>query len=689
MDTAERPHKTAADGVLDNSSNVKKKGISIIYAIVAIFGLFLMVSIFASLRNAQLVDSINDEFEQLSRQDLPVAFNNLSLTQSALVKLMHLNLISNAQDAEVFEQKLIVLAEINDNSNHAYKTLQQRLVIKDDPLFNLVLAITAANTDLQSLFIDAKRSQLAVRDQSAQNIAQFEYGIGSIGAEMVRISSFLSQDHPTALDAANRFSDAAAIMSRSFLLFLAAEDLEEAQTHYRGLRSRLAGLELAYEDYAEIRPDIKEFPSLTSAYELVLAGLNEGGVMPQLMESFQLDKAAKQYLLEITENTEQLTKQGSLIESEIEKQLLRQGNKITSTISYTKMTLLVACGLIGLIILISAFGLNRWLKNGVFAMNTGLNRLVDLNYQSEMRESSGPYELRRLGAMLNQVTVATKNSILGVMDSSKQLNTSASGSLETAKSTHSNMDTVTTYIETVASAVNELEASIKEIALFTTETNKETQLTATKSQQGTQMVLNNSELLTKLEKSMLASADAITLLDQKVVKIEEMVGVISKIAEGTNLLALNAAIEAARAGELGRGFAVVADEVRNLASDTTKQTMNIRVMVDDLQTTAQHSRNSFLTSQQDMLTAFQSNREVEQRFSEIADSVKAIHSRSEQISLSANQQKSATEDVNHNISSMMDKAREVKSKLTHLVEDAEKVASVSEKQIAQLANYQL
>jgi methyl-accepting chemotaxis protein len=80
----------------------------------------------------------------------------------------------------------------------------------------------------------------------------------------------------------------------------------------------------------------------------------------------------------------------------------------------------------------------------------------------------------------------------------------------------------------------------------------------------------------KKQESLLGKIDSLTL---QASQIKDVLGIISEIAEQTDLLALNATIEAARAGEHGRGFSVVADEVRKLAERTQKSLNEINSTV--------------------------------------------------------------------------------------------------------------
>jgi len=129
-----------------------------------------------------------------------------------------------------------------------------------------------------------------------------------------------------------------------------------------------------------------------------------------------------------------------------------------------------------------------------------------------------------------------------------------------------------------------------------------------------EMISNTQKDITILDENVriyyeknLEVREQLKSLSGTTIQIKEILGIISDIAEQTNLLALNAAIEAARAGEHGRGFAVVADEVRNLAEKTQKSLGEINITI-----------NTIVQSVEDVNTKMESNAESMSNLVEIS-----------------------------------------------------------------------
>ena len=193
-----------------------------------------------------------------------------------------------------------------------------------------------------------------------------------------------------------------------------------------------------------------------------------------------------------------------------------------------------------------------------------------------------------------EITGAIADSVNFTIDALRSLVTTinstaveVSSSTEKTQATASSLADASTRqareIASASAAITDMAESMEHVTEEALDSAKVAQQSLEIAQKGAGVVHSTIGSMDKIREQIQETSKRIKRLGESSQEIGDIVGLITEIADQTNILALNAAIQASTAGDAGRGFAVVADEVQRLAERAGNATKQIEGLVNTIQ----------------------------------------------------------------------------------------------------------
>ncbi|WP_193222278.1 methyl-accepting chemotaxis protein [Alkalilimnicola sp. S0819] len=294
-------------------------------------------------------------------------------------------------------------------------------------------------------------------------------------------------------------------------------------------------------------------------------------------------------------------------------------------------------------------------------------------------DTSGRDELSELARSFNKLLLSVQEVIREVGRSNGQLSSSTETLSRVTASAREGMHSQQADTEQLASAMNQMLATVQEVARNAATAADATAQAEGEAGNGRRVVESTMAAIGALSEELERSRDEAASLAEDSHSIGTVLDVINGVAEQTNLLALNAAIEAARAGEQGRGFAVVADEVRTLAQRTQESTQEIQGIIERLQGKAQQAVEGMAETAKRAAASVAESAQAGDALNAIATAVSTINDMNTQIASASEEQASTAEEISRSVSHIRDVAVETAQGVDESQSAAREVGDVAQR----------
>lgn len=269
-------------------------------------------------------------------------------------------------------------------------------------------------------------------------------------------------------------------------------------------------------------------------------------------------------------------------------------NSHADKIIYVLLLVTAVSLVVGMIVI---FFFARHISNPLTKLKEQVKQVAGGDLRIEPLKVANKDEVGELTACFNEMTDNLKKVIGHVSIASQQVAATSEELLASGEQTGSATEQISLSIQQIAAdadnqssraveavrIVSDISSGLKNVA-------SNVQLVVHSSATASKTAKNGNEVITKAVGQMKLISEqtgdtegVVKLLGEKSSEIDQIISLITSIAQQTNLLALNAAIEAARAGEHGKGFAIVADEVRKLAEQSGNAAGQISGLISQIQ----------------------------------------------------------------------------------------------------------
>ena len=325
-------------------------------------------------------------------------------------------------------------------------------------------------------------------------------------------------------------------------------------------------------------------------------------------------------------------------------EIAMDSSRYQATLASVRITS-IALGLLSIAVgLLMAMLVARHLVNRIRIVAAGINRVaqgdlsidIPLDGRDEIADlARATHEMRR---KLHDLAAEVGANAAKVYRAAQEIAGAVEGQAATSTEMSSSVAEITSTMEELSASSTQIADHSKSVVDIANQTLDGSR----KGSEAMQSVLGRmNDIRTDNQRSLHEIVD----LGAKSKQISKVMVIINAVADQTKLIAFNAALEASSAGEAGKRFSVVAGEIRRLADSVTDSTREIETKISEIQDSISRL---VITSEKGgtaIAAGAAASANTAERLNEIVNTASHTTSAAQQISLSTQQQKIASNQV--------------------------------------------